>query len=117
MSARGKIAFPRLYRHADGRTMSEARSISTATMAPGDIHATQAQRGKERDEKKEGLNDGCGENRGECKKPGESKRPVRVSQIVSYKSKNSLLSCAARTRKSEKLRVSDVMEASWVSRI
>lgn len=37
---RGKIAFPGLYRHAGGRTMSEARSISTATMVLGDIRTT-----------------------------------------------------------------------------
>lgn len=58
MSVRGKIAFPRLYRHADGRTMSEARSVSTATMVPEIFTRHGYERGKsggggEGDEKKE----------------------------------------------------------------
>lgn len=62
---RGKIAFPGLYRHAGGRTVSEARSISTATIVPGDIRAARRTQGDARGWKKGRMSGRSGEKRGE----------------------------------------------------
>lgn len=87
---RGKMAFPGLYRYASGRTMSEARSISAATIVPEDIRTTlPARRDEGGAEKKGRMSGSFGEgvrNRVEA---------TRVSQIASYKSGNSLPTSAA----------------------
>lgn len=76
----------------------------TATMVTEDIRATRVQKGKEwggkGDEKKKDWTMAAGRI-AENVRNGKVEA-TRVSQIVSYKSKNSHLSCAARTRKSEK---------------
>lgn len=74
---RGKIAFLGLYRHAGGRTVSEARSISTATMVRRGYSCDAPDTGEdgERGWKKGRMSGRSEENRGrECKKPGKLKR-------------------------------------------